>query len=1534
MASNFPTSFDNDTQIPRVDNNITEIGGDAINGLRDAVFAMERTLGLEVHGSATDLVTRLNTALDANGNLKASVLATLWAGSPITNSDIGNNAGIEEIKLDLDYGTTQLKTWIDTLRVRVNTLFQQVAQDISNLAQHTGHPSSYGRHWTSDIDGYTAPYDGYNAQGILSDIFDRLNEHIAHGIGSTGIGAHTAASISADDSNFFGATGNDVQEVLASLDKLEMTELTKHRDRQHSNGILNTQETFYNNTQYGVTVVASSAIETQIAGTKFVRYTATPVGFSNIQRDDVVVILNGASTYVFKVDRIDTVGLFDFVYIQGSLPADLIIAATVTVYRNTEEVSSPSVLANVIKDRTLGAPKIVTLVHPGAPYVVGSGLNPGLIANGSVENIRIDWSTGTYTFDLEARLTAILLTALDWTPQVIVDTINTEFVDQNLPLVAFLYENEIGIALDEPLQDGYVGIATPGSNSAWAALGFSEGITWYTHTERKSYVDGYESTGMALLIDETATLSAGGATITFVSTTPLSLGVTIGSLVRVENGTDDGTYLVSSIINNTITVINAAGFVGNSATIRVYADTFYDAPAILRTFYETYVDVSKINNNLYFKGIPRVQYTDDGGAVGQTFEGKASITAVSRNFTRDTVRVVYDDTASTLQLGRPVGVGTGLVPGSEGPAVSVPAAPIGTIFRLYNNSRTAYVEVQIIAALGIGDGILDCDVEDRISEEFHLQTGTVLHNLTTFTSLTDSRLFGTVGRADVRTDFIRDYTSYPLSRIRGNGAIYGFDVVAQGTTIIDAYGGEILIDGSLKNVDTKSITIPPDAGPGNITYNLFVDNNGEFNFLVDNRNVNLTPSLEEIIMSDNKVMISQVVTNSGNFVSSTDYRRFVNNLDDKIELLIEDNDITNGSFATIGAAVNWINAISTNFPVPKTIRIRGEVTYDASILGSTTLPDGVTLVGDMSADGSNNSFGSKIIVTNNVAGSAILIPQENCTIKNIAFEGAASSMDMSNGFVGGTTASVQNLRVEGCSFTYAAQDTNFYGIIVDTFYGLFINDCLFVYNGTAITNVSSGAVGEIRNCYIDGAYDSGVFLNYVINMNVCDNQMSFGVDAVSPDVGATTSGIRVESAFRVNINNNIISSISGEAASANRVMILIDNASILSSVNNNTLVNTSTSNQGFGLGISYGGSGSGIIDHYYANISGNKLENFYGGVFQTPITMLKATTSNIKNNITIQCRGGIDIADAVDWCTYMIISGNNLENVGTGLATLRIRNASSGPFIIDGNIIANGEAIPTMDNISIIGNENLTFSNNHCEFGFSTTFTNIDCAMDYANITGNIFMGNNYTNAAAPPLELSGNSGFVTGNTFNSGTVAATAGAILISGTGCAERLNKGAYYRTVLGISNANFSTDNTHGVTHSWNKIPAVASIDYLQATHGTYNALFATASFLFDESVVPIGAVINSVDILYSITNAGVAGCLRTRWSKTEPFVVNTSSAVVAEADVGSAGVNQVHTLTPGVTEYMNRGEAHQIYFLLQNDSATWTVNIFAIRINYTL
>ena len=1513
MASRYPAGFDTDVQIPRIDSNITEIGPDAINGLRDAVFAIEKILGINVQGSATDLVTRLNSSLDANGNLKASAIATLWSGSPIMNSHIAVNAGIQETKLTLNYGTTELKTWIDTLRVRVNELYRRVAIDVSNLAQHTGHPSSYGRHRTSDIDGYVGIYNGYNLQGIVMDGYNRTNDHIRRLIA-----AHDASAIYADDTDFFSASGNNVQEVLKSLDNLEMRELTRHRDRQHSNGILNTQETFYDDTQYGTVVVASSALRAQGIGGRFVRFVASPTGFASIQRDDTIVITSSGITYEFKVDRIETIGGIAFVYIQGSLPVGILLNDTAVIYKNTEEASSPSVLITTIKKRTASANNSVIAVHPNAPYVIGSGLNPGLLANGSIENIRIDWSPiGTYEFDLEALLPAVLQ---DRTPQVIVDAINTEFADNNLPLVAFLFQNEIGIALDEPVADGYVGIKAPVSNSAWAALGFTEGTDHYTLENRKSYIDGYEATNFAELINSTATIA--GNVITFASTNPLSLGITIGQYIRVKNGLDDGTYEISAVAANTISVVIAGAFLGATATVRVYADSYYEVP-LLRTFYETCVDVSKSTRDLYFKVIPRLRYSDNV-ASGQTFEEKANITAVSRNFTSSTMRIVYLTATRTLQLGAPIGLTTGLVPGTEGPAVTIPADPRGRTVRLYDNSRTAYVELQMVAVPAGANGSLDCFIEDRISEEFHLQTGTVLNNATLFLNASDNRLMGTIGRQDVRTDFIRDYTSYPLSKIRANGLIYGFLLGLQGTSVIDAYGGEALINGSVKNVDTKSIAIPNTVGA--VTYNLFLDEDGEFNFLEDDSATIFSPSLEEIITSDDKVIVGQIVAKNGNFTSQLDLRRYVNNLDNKIELIVENEDITAGSFGNLQAAANWINAVTLlTFPVPKTIRIRGNLEYNVANSGATTLPDGVTLIGD--GDGSNSTFGSRINVTNNTAGTSVIIPQDNCTIKNIAFEAAASSTNMINGFIGGATIDVANLKVEGCSFTYPSQNANFYGIGVDQFYGMNIKDCKFTNCGTAIINVSSGALLKISDCYFDNCLDYGIFLNYIVNANINNNEMRFST------LAATTNAIKIDSALRTYITKNIISSISTSAALAARIMISIDNASIFTKIKDNILINSTTSNQGFGLGILYGNSGTVTpFNHYYANIEGNQLQYFYGGALQKGITILRTTNSNINENRIINCRGCLDIADAAEQCTRISITNNYLETVGGGLSALRVRNTSTDKLRVIGNHFLSTEAVPTSILASMIFGGDSVVNDNIFDFANNSAYNALYFEGDDSVISNNNIWGLNFTNGTNPPVETLGLYNHVIGNKFKVGTVTAPGTALSVTGTGNTDELNKGAYYSVNIPLS--NLTIDRSNAGVSSWYQVSHAAVIPNIFST----NALLAAgggndyAGIWFDRSFIPVGANIASVEVKYDI-GVGVAADLQVGWFR-RTTLSKAIATVKALANVTNPGLDQTETITPLATTYMGAQDTHMIEFFITGASGAFTLNIYGIRVNYTL
>ena len=113
--SNFPNQLDNDVTLPPVNDNITEIGGEAINALRDAVLNIEEEIGGgptsadKASGTAGSIAARLNVSLDSTGAIKPSALIGLGLVTlPIFDSEIASTAAIKESKLDLDHNTQDL----------------------------------------------------------------------------------------------------------------------------------------------------------------------------------------------------------------------------------------------------------------------------------------------------------------------------------------------------------------------------------------------------------------------------------------------------------------------------------------------------------------------------------------------------------------------------------------------------------------------------------------------------------------------------------------------------------------------------------------------------------------------------------------------------------------------------------------------------------------------------------------------------------------------------------------------------------------------------------------------------------------------------------------------------------------------------------------------------------------------------------------------------------------------------------------------------------------------------------------------------------------------------------------------------------------------------------------------------------------------------------------------------------------------------------------------------------------------------------
>ena len=137
MTSNYPNSLDNDTNIPAINDNVDQIGGDVINDIRDAIFNMQAEVGLGGSGSSGSIANRINVSIAADGYIIPSALTSIGlVALPITNNQIINNAGIPESKLSLDYSTIDLFNAISDLSRGVDTVSGWISASGTKLEPH------------------------------------------------------------------------------------------------------------------------------------------------------------------------------------------------------------------------------------------------------------------------------------------------------------------------------------------------------------------------------------------------------------------------------------------------------------------------------------------------------------------------------------------------------------------------------------------------------------------------------------------------------------------------------------------------------------------------------------------------------------------------------------------------------------------------------------------------------------------------------------------------------------------------------------------------------------------------------------------------------------------------------------------------------------------------------------------------------------------------------------------------------------------------------------------------------------------------------------------------------------------------------------------------------------------------------------------------------------------------------------------------------------------------------------------------------
>lgn len=286
----YPFEIDSDSELPRIDDNITELGGEAINSLRDAVFNIEEQLGITPAGTLNSLAEFLAVSFNANGTIKQSALTSVGLATlPIVDNQVADGAGIKEYKLSLDYSTSDLHTLIVSNKSLLDSLVTFANATETKLNSHIGgSPDSDLRHVGSHIDLNAVPSDIRDPSYVWGGLFDKNNVPrtavtVAEALDqiSTELvfhqnitqvnspGAHPASAISVDGTNFteISTSINDVQEALEALDAAEENVVAIHRATMHSNGIPqdSRSQAFDRPDGYGQTVVPSTSAALHVA---------------------------------------------------------------------------------------------------------------------------------------------------------------------------------------------------------------------------------------------------------------------------------------------------------------------------------------------------------------------------------------------------------------------------------------------------------------------------------------------------------------------------------------------------------------------------------------------------------------------------------------------------------------------------------------------------------------------------------------------------------------------------------------------------------------------------------------------------------------------------------------------------------------------------------------------------------------------------------------------------------------------------------------------------------------------------------------------------------------------------------------------------------------------------------------------------------------------------------------------------------------------------------------------------------------------
>lgn len=1045
--SNYPSDFDNDATIPSVIDGSSEYNAETFNRLKEAIIAIQTAIGVDPQGSLSSLVERIATSINSDGTLKSSaLLAAGLISLPITNSQIGSSAAIEESKLDLDFATQTLKDLITSNSISISALQDAVIGLLGDFASHVDgedfNHDGYSIFLDNNEVGSPSWLIGFDATTV-SAAFAAITLDYDNHKSVDAISAHLAKNIGIDP--LVSVQADNVQEALEGLEDYRAAELISHRDSLHANGISNWEN---NTAGWNTNLQKFSGNITTTSESVFTL--PASVSTYGVVAGDVLVIDDVGYTIV-RVGPFTGWGAIptlssDQIEIAGSLTEGATIGCSIFGKSSVSNLRVALSSAVFPGNSTMDS---IVLAKPNAAKLVSLGIFPQLVGTSDFLELEVNYysQTKTITLDNLSYSRDGLSPISKVTLKTIADRINWEIANGSAigaPVLAYVIGNELALVhnfsdnknCSLKIVDGDGEIKRAFQNASHFDVEVIPTIS------NVFWVDGREHTDFKVLLNSSVTISSD--TISVSGSDFQALGIKAGMLAHLTEAsvaTEAGSYLITAVGTDTFSI--SSSLTSTTGSLRVDSSSVSLASfsgAAVSSIANVFLD-KDANTGISLRG----KYSDSISGV--------KILSIGDSFKSgtNTLTVTADGTDRIFSLSSNV----------DQQKVTVAETFVG-ILKIFNSTNIDFIEVETNGAIGTGSTVLTTfnpiDEED-LFEVCQLRISSLFVDY-----ISDTRLFGSIGLDEIREDVVQYFIETPLVELRSNGAIRGFGILTDNIdlSLVEGYGAGvrgILLDGGIgyvagTRVSQPSQYIPIPAVDG--SYIVVITKNSAYEVLSSSEY-----SLADIIeRKGGNYLPILTTTRSSGVISSTSVINFISNLDSRVDQVLDLTNNFTGNFNSVPAAIAYLNAYPDN--EKKKLRVVS-ATDDVVDLSDISAELELQIEGKVGELVSSNS-----IIVNGVSG----IDRSDYHADLITYSGQKGTF--------------RNLRLKEVQI-----DTS---LVTDAEY--LFKDCIFE---DAVVNIDD-ATGQILAIGFDNCRFTGSSISFVINSLATESckikisQSSFDVD--------------------------------------------------------------------------------------------------------------------------------------------------------------------------------------------------------------------------------------------------------------------------------------------------------------------------------------------------------------------------------------------------------------------------------------------------------